>query len=471
MGAGGGLQNVNNWDMANLIKFEKNFYHEHPDIANLTVDEVTQWRSDNKMCVDERVCPKPVRSFVEASFPDYVLQEVKAAGFEHPTPIQSQGWPIALTGHDMIGVAETGSGKTLAFVLPGIVHINAQPLLQRGDGPIVLIMAPTRELAVQIQQECSKFGYTSHIKNTCCYGGAPKGPQIRDLQQGVEMCIATPGRLLDFLESGKTNCRRVTYLVLDEADRMLDMGFEPQIKKVVGQIRPDRQTLLWSATWPRDVQQIAAQFLKDPVKVTIGSDQLSANKRVKQVIHVLGGYYEKRNLLLKLLDSIMAGGGKLLIFTGTKRGADDLCRQMRTDGWPALAIDGDKQQQERDWVLNEFKTGKAIIMIATGVAARGPDVKDITHVINYDMPGALEDYVHRIGRTGRAGNLFMIILLSNDLFVTGATGTAHSFFTTANAKMARELTALVSDAGQEVPRELQDMAAMSYSGGGKGASY
>ena len=414
MGAGGGLQNVNNWDMANLIKFEKNFYHEHPDIANLTVDEVTQWRSDNKMCVDERVCPKPVRSFVEASFPDYVLQEVKAAGFEHPTPIQSQGWPIALTGHDMIGVAETGSGKTLAFVLPGIVHINAQPLLQRGDGPIVLIMAPTRELAVQIQQECSKFGYTSHIKNTCCYGGAPKGPQIRDLQQGVEMCIATPGRLLDFLESGKTNCRRVTYLVLDEADRMLDMGFEPQIKKVVGQIRPDRQTLLWSATWPRDVQQIAAQFLKDPVKVTIGSDQLSANKRVKQVIHVLGGDYEKRNLLLKLLDSIMAGGGKLLIFTGTKRGADDLCRQMRTDGWPALAIHGDKQQQERDWVLNEFKTGKAKIMIATDVAARGLDVKDITHVINYDMPGALEDYVHRIGRTGRAGNLFMIILLSDD---------------------------------------------------------
>lgn len=166
----------------------------------------------------------------------YILSALKASGFAAPTPIQSQGWPMALSGRDMVGIAETGSGKTLAYSLPAIVHINAQPYLQPGDGPIVLILAPTRELAVQIQTECRKFGGSSRIRNTCVYGGVPRGQQIRDLTKGVEIVIATPGRLIDMLESGKTNLRRVTYLVLDEADRMLDMGFEPQIRKIVDQV-------------------------------------------------------------------------------------------------------------------------------------------------------------------------------------------------------------------------------------------
>jgi len=161
---------------------------------------------------------------------EYVLAEVEKAGFKAPTPIQAQGWVMALSGRDVVGIAQTGSGKTLSFLLPAVVHINAQPYLQPGDGPIVLVIAPTRELAVQIQNECNRFGSSSRIKNTCVYGGVPKGPQIRDLSRGVEICIATPGRLIDFLESGKTNLRRVTYLVMDEADRMLDMGFEPQVR-------------------------------------------------------------------------------------------------------------------------------------------------------------------------------------------------------------------------------------------------
>merc|ERR1719245_1709908 len=186
-----------------------------------------------------RTIPRPVRSFAEANFPGYILKEIAAAGFSTPTAIQAQGWPMAMSGSDVIGIAQTGSGKTLSFILPGIVHINAQPLLERGDGPIVLVLAPTRELAKQIKQECDKFGYSSNVKNTCVYGGAPKRDQANDLRNGVEIVIATPGRLLDFLDAGTTNLRRVTYLVLDEADRMLDMGFEPQIRKVLGQIRPD----------------------------------------------------------------------------------------------------------------------------------------------------------------------------------------------------------------------------------------
>ena len=175
-------------------------------------------------------------------------------GFQNPTPIQAQGWPIALSGRDMVGIAQTGSGKTLGYMLPAIIHINHQDYLRPGDGPIALILAPTRELAQQISEVANEFGRSSKLRHTCVYGGAPKGAQLRDLERGVEICIATPGRLIDFLEMGKTNLRRCTYLVLDEADRMLDMGFEPQIRKIVEQIRPDRQTLMWSATWPKEVR-------------------------------------------------------------------------------------------------------------------------------------------------------------------------------------------------------------------------
>ena len=203
---------------------------------------------------------------------------------------------MALSGRDMVGIAQTGSGKTLSFLLPAIVHINAQPYLERGDGPIVLVLAPTRELAVQIQQEADKFGSTSGIKHTCVYGGVPKSGQIRMLNAGVEIVIATPGRLIDFLENGKTNLRRVTYLVLDEADRMLDMGFEPQLRKIVSQIRPDRQTLMWSATWPKEIVMMARDFLREYIQVNIGSLELAANHMIHQEVEVIEEYDKYRRL-------------------------------------------------------------------------------------------------------------------------------------------------------------------------------
>jgi ATP-dependent RNA helicase DDX5/DBP2 len=388
--------------------------------------------------VARQICPAACRFLSRR----YVLNEVLKAGFKDPTPIQAQGWPMALSGRDMIGIAQTGSGKTLAYLLPAVVHINAQPELARGDGPVVLVLAPTRELAVQvrrrrrrgrgaaaqlrcplgllaarsrsrsspppppppspqIQEECARFGTTSKIKSTVCYGGMPKGPQARDLRMGVEIVIATPGRLIDFLESGTTNLRRVTYLVLDEADRMLDMGFEPQIRKIVSQIRPDRQTLMWSATWPKDVQQLARDFLKDAIQVTIGNMEIKASHHIKQIVDFVEDN-EKHRKLLEYLEKIM-DGSRILIFTETKKNADMLTRALRNDGWPALAIHGDKTQQERDWVLKEFKTGHTPIMVATDVASRGLDVDDISHVINYDVPEDPEVYIHRIGRTARAG--------------------------------------------------------------------
>ncbi|WCJ39548.1 ATP-dependent RNA helicase DBP2 [Euphorbia peplus] len=426
-------------DLDGLTPFEKNFYVESPSVAAMSDKDVEEYRLRREITVEGRDIPKPVKSFRDVGFPDYVLEEVTKAGFVEPTPIQAQGWPMALKGRDLIGIAETGSGKTLAYLLPAIVHVNAQPILSPGDGPIVLVLAPTRELAVQIQQEAAKFGASSRIKNTCIYGGVPKGPQVRDLQKGVEIVIATPGRLIDMLESHHTNLRRVTYLVLDEADRMLDMGFEPQMKKIISQIRPDRQTLYWSATWPKEVELLARNFLYNPYKVVIGSADLKANHAIRQHVDIVSEN-QKYNKLVKLLEDIM-DGSRILIFMDTKKGCDQITRQLRMDGWPALSIHGDKSQAERDWVLSEFKAGKSPIMTATDVAARGLDVKDVKYVINYDFPGSLEDYVHRIGRTGRAG----------------AKGTAYTFFTASNARFAKELISILEEAGQKVSSELAAM--------------
>ncbi|KAL8935617.1 MAG: hypothetical protein Q9211_004602 [Gyalolechia sp. 1 TL-2023] len=441
---GAGLK-TQNWDIATLPKFEKSFYKEDPAVANRSERDVEAFRKLKEITVQGKHVPRPVETFDEAGFPKYVMDEVKAQGFPCPTAIQSQGWPMALSGRDVVGIAETGSGKTLTYCLPAIVHINAQPLLSPGDGPIVLVLAPTRELAVQIQQEVAKFGKSSRIRNTCVYGGVPKGQQIRDLSRGVEVCIATPGRLIDMLESGKTNLRRVTYLVLDEADRMLDMGFEPQIRKIIGQIRPDRQTCMWSATWPKDVRQLASDYLHDYIQVNIGSMDLSANHRITQIVEIVSEF-DKRDKMTKHLERIMDSDkdAKVLLFTGTKRVADEITRFLRQDGWPALSIHGDKQQNERDWVLNEFKTGKSPIMVATDVASRGIDVKNITHVLNYDYPNNSEDYVHRIGRTGRAGSK----------------GTAITLFTT---------DTVLTESKQQIDPRLHEMA--RYGGGGGGGRY
>uniref|UniRef100_A0A8D0EU43 Probable ATP-dependent RNA helicase DDX5 n=1 Tax=Strix occidentalis caurina TaxID=311401 RepID=A0A8D0EU43_STROC len=317
---------------------------------------------------------------------------------------------------------------------------SSKEVTVRGDGPICLVLAPTRELAQQVQQVAAEYSRACRLKSTCIYGGAPKGPQIRDLERGVEICIATPGRLIDFLEAGKTNLRRCTYLVLDEADRMLDMGFEPQIRKIVDQIRPDRQTLMWSATWPKEVRQLAEDFLKEYVHINIGALELSANHNILQIVDVCHDV-EKDDKLIRLMEEIMSEKeNKTIVFVETKRRCDDLTRKMRRDGWPAMGIHGDKSQQERDWVLNEFKHGKAPILIATDVASRGLDVEDVKFVINYDYPNSSEDYIHRIGRTARSTK----------------TGTAYTFFTPNNIKQVNDLISVLREANQAInPKLLQ----------------
>lgn len=458
-GGGGGRDSQNgknlrkpNWDNEPLQTFKKDFYVPHPNVTNRHPREIQEFRDTNSITI-KGDAPNPIFFFEEGNFPDYIMEGLKRQGYSKPTPIQAQGWSIAMSGRNMVGIAQTGSGKTLAYVLPAIIHINAQPPIRRGDGPIALILAPTRELAQQIQTVAEMFGKLCRVRSTCIFGGASKGPQARDLENGVEICIATPGRLIDFLERGTTNLRRCTYLVLDEADRMLDMGFEPQIRKIIEQIRPDRQVLMWSATWPKEVKALAETYLGSFTQLNIGSLQLSANRNILQIVDVCKEY-EKEEKLRKVLEEI--GEGKTIVFVETKRKVESITKNIRAGGWPAVCMHGDKSQQDRDYVLRQFRNKRGSILVATDVAARGLDVDDVKFVINYDYPNSSEDYIHRIGRTGRSDN----------------SGTSYTFFTPQNGRQAQDLVSVLAEAGQEISPQLTSLASEnSYGGYGGGRNY
>lgn len=440
-----------------LEPFRKDFYVPHPNVMARTNEEVQAFRERMQITVMGNSVPHPSQGFDEGNFPDFVINEITSQGFSAPTAIQAQGWPISLSGRDLVGIAQTGSGKTLAYMLPGIVHISNQKPLSRGEGPIVLVLAPTRELAQQIQTVVRDFGTHSkpQIRYTCIFGGALKGPQVRDLERGVEVVIATPGRLIDFLERGITNLRRCTYLVLDEADRMLDMGFEPQIRKIIEQIRPDRQVLMWSATWPKEVQTLAEDFLDDYIQINIGSLNLSANHNIHQIVEICEES-EKEGKLLGLLKEIASDvNNKIIIFVETKKKVEDLLKNIIRDGYGATSIHGDKSQSERDYVLQDFRHGKSTILVATDVAARGLDVEDVKYVINFDYPNSSEDYIHRIGRTGRCSSF----------------GTAYTFFTPGNGRQARELLSVLEEAGQQPTTQLIEMAKQVPGGKGGKSRY
>lgn len=404
------------------------------------------YRRRHEISVSGDNVPPPFTTFEATGFPSEILKEATKAGFSAPTPIQAQSWPIALQGRDIVAIAKTGSGKTLGYLLPGFMHLKRSrnnPQM----GPTVLVLSPTRELATQIQDEAVKFGKSSRIQCTCLYGGAPKGPQLKELDRGVDIVVATPGRLNDILEMRRVSLHQVSYLVLDEADRMLDMGFEPQIRKIVKEVTGRRQTLMYTATWPKEVRKIAADLLSNPVQVNIGNaDELVANKSITQHVEMVSPM-EKQRRLEQILRS-QEPGSKVIIFCATKKMCDLLARNLSRQ-FGAAAIHGDKSQSERDHVLNQFRSGRSPLLVATDVAARGLDVKDIRVVVNYDFPTGVEDYVHRIGRTGRAG----------------ATGVAYTFFGDQDGKYASDLVKILEGANQRVPQEIRDMA---LRGGGMG---
>uniref|UniRef100_A0A0K2TZX0 RNA helicase n=1 Tax=Lepeophtheirus salmonis TaxID=72036 RepID=A0A0K2TZX0_LEPSM len=359
--------------------------------------------------------------------------------FKAPTPIQSMTWPVVASGRDVIGIAETGSGKTLAFSVPALAHISERkqrPVKGVNSMPIMLIVAPTRELAMQSQVVLESAGKEIGFKSLCVYGGVNKYAQRQSLKSGVEILVATPGRLLDLAEEGCVDLSGVSYVVLDEADRMLDQGFEQDIRRILGQTHKERQTCLFSATWPDSIRKLAHEFLKSPIKVTIGSEDLAAGKTVTQIVEVVDE--RSRDGKIKgLLNKYHKKKNRILIFVLYKREADRLWNSLKHE-WNCTTIHGDKSQDARIQAVENFKSGKIPILIATDVAARGLDIPDVEYVLNYSFPLTIEDYVHRIGRTGRAGK----------------SGIAHTFFHLGDKARAGELVNVLKESNQDVPPEM-----------------
>jgi ATP-dependent RNA helicase DDX46/PRP5 len=308
-----------------------------------------------------------------------------------------------MSGRDVIGIAETGSGKTLAYILPMIRHILDQRRLEEDEGPVGLVMAPTRELCNQIYLECRLFCASVGLRVACVYGGAGVAGQLSQLKKGAEIVVCTPGRMIDILclSNGKiTNLKRVTFVVLDEADRMFDMGFEPQIAKILNNVRPDRQTVMFSATFPRNVENLAKKILVRPVEVVVGT-RGAVCTNVSQQVEVRG----EGTKFYRLLEILGEYGekGKILIFVDKQSEADLLFRELLKHSYLCLVLHGGQDQVDREFTIQDFKKGVRSIMIATSVCARGLDIKDLILVVNFKCPNHIEDYIHRIGRTGRAG--------------------------------------------------------------------
>ena len=319
------------------------------------------------------------------------------------------------------------------------MHILSTKLAGYREGPRVLVLAPTRELVLQIGEEAKKFTKGTQIQTAVCFGGAQQNAQMKQFQNGCDICIATPGRLIDFISRKITSLERCTFLVVDEADRMLDMGFEIQIRELIGQIRPDRQTVMWTATWPKHIQNFAVSFMFHPLQITIGNPIMHANENVKQEII----FCEDRDRDYKMTQLIERFGynAKVLVFVKTKRSANELYDKLKRKGIKSGCMHGDKTQVERERVLNDFKKGYINYLIATDVASRGLDIRNIEVVINYEMPQSIEDYIHRIGRTGRMGR--------------SVEGVSVSLFTRNDSRMANDLISVMEDANQIIPEELR----------------
>uniref|UniRef100_A0A3P9AN51 RNA helicase n=1 Tax=Esox lucius TaxID=8010 RepID=A0A3P9AN51_ESOLU len=419
-------------------------------------------------------CPPHIDSFHDLDMGEIIMSNIALTHYSRPTPVQKYAIPVIKSKRDLMACAQTGSGKTAAFLVPVLSQIYTQgpgdasaaakngqdsgKYGRRKQYPLSLVLAPTRELALQIYEESRKFAYRSRVRPCVVYGGADIGQQIRDLERGCHLLVATPGRLVDMMERGKIGLDYCNYLVLDEADRMLDMGFEPQIRRIVEQdtMPPKgiRQTMMFSATFPKEIQMLARDFLEDYIFLAVGRVGSTSENITQKVVWVEEG--DKRSFLLDLLNAtvipsdapdvqeaaVTPGKESLtLVFVETKKGADALEDFLYREGYACTSIHGDRSQRDREEALNHFRSGRCPILVATAVAARGLDISNVKHVINFDLPSDIEEYVHRIGRTGRVGNL----------------GLATSFFNDKNSNITKDLLDILVEAKQEVPSWLESL--------------
>ena len=429
------------------------FNQEHQQTAGINFDKY----DDIPVEVSDG-CPEPFLEFNAEQTGAALMKNCQLSKYLKPTPVQKYSLPIGLAGGDMMACAQTGSGKTAGFLFPVIANLLRDGALAepsstgyRGRASYIaaLILAPTRELASQIFDESQKFCYCTGVKPYCVYGGGPNIKSQQDeLDRGVDLLVATPGRLLDLVDRGPLKLDCVRFLVLDEADRMLDMGFEVQIRRIVNECNmpSTRQTFMFSATFPLQIQRLAQDFMNDYIFLSVGRVG-AASKDVTQTVEWVENHH-KIDFVIDFLSRVPEG--LVLIFCETKRGANHLEDVLCRESFPASSIHGDKSQREREEALHLFKSGRTPILVATDVAARGLDIPNVTQVINFDMPSNVDDYVHRIGRTGRVGNL----------------GAALSLFCEKNRNVGRELAELLIENEQDCPQWLEQMSAFGGGGGG-----
>ncbi|CAF0767659.1 unnamed protein product [Didymodactylos carnosus] len=420
-------------------KVEEELFGIHPAGINFEM-------YDNIPVETSHMDHQSIETFEDCPFGEISKLNIQLSNYGKPTPVQKYAIPTIINRRDLMACAQTGSGKTAAFLLP-ILHLmfeegpSKTPLgsyrNQRKQYPLCLILAPTRELASQIYEEARKFSYRSLVRSCVVYGGADIGYQTRDLEKGAHLLVATPGRLNDLIQRGRIGLANIRYLVLDEADRMLDMGFEPQIREIVekSDMPPtgQRLTLMFSATFPKQIQELARDFLHDYVFLAIGRVGSTSQNITQKIVWVEEA--EKRSFLLDLLNVDAGPDSLTLVFVETKRGADMLDQFLDSNNYFVNSIHGDRSQAQREEALKSFKLGKTPILVATSVAARGLDIPHVKHVINFDLPSDIDEYVHRIGRTGRAG----------------MAGQATSFYNEKNKNIAIDLLDILTESQQEVP--------------------
>ncbi|KAH7934987.1 hypothetical protein HPB52_002563 [Rhipicephalus sanguineus] len=432
-----------NWKNVQLQPFEKNLYEEHPATASRSMAEVEAYRKSNGVSVKGRDVPKPILALEESNFPDSVLKARIAArrDYTSPTCIEAHCWPIALSCRNILGIAETGSHKALAYVLAAVMHVSRQPPLQRHEGPIAVVVAPTRELAKQIHSVASELGEHAGVRSVCAVSGARRRGQYAELSGGCHIFVATPGRLIEFLDEGKVNLHRCTYLVLDEVDRMLMMGYEPHVLKIAELCRPDHQTIMWLTSWQKELKTLVEDLLDDYVEIKFGTTPLPVENSVEMTVDVCQEK-DKEAKLAELFDDVLKKKtDRAVVFTDRRWKVEEIAFKLRQRGWSAIGLHGKKDKKERDWVLSMFRSGAETVLVTTDVVVQDLYFGKVRLVVNYNCPDCSKVYAHRSRHVQHADE----------------PGVVHTFVLPNQHRQAKTLIEILEEAKQPVTPELYGM--------------
>lgn len=425
-----------------LQPFEKKLYEEHTATASRSMAEVDAYRRANGVSVKGNNVAKPILALQESNFPDFIVKSIEASrGYAPPTRIEAHCWPIALSCRNILGIAETGSHKALAYVLPAVIHASRQPPLQQQQGPIAVLVAPTRELAQQIHTVASGLCENCGMRSVCAANGIRKQGQCDELRESCHILVATPRRLIEFIEEGTVNLHRCTYLVLDEVDRMVRMGCEKQVLKIAELCRPDRQMIIWVTSWTKKLRPLVEDFVDDYIEINFAKAPMPVENSLEMTVDVCQEE-EKVAKLVELFDDVLKEkSDRAVVFANTKLKADEIAWKVRQRGWPAIGLHGKKTREERDWILSMFRGGAGKVLVTTDVIVQELTLENVRLVVNYDCPDCTEVYVHRARHVKRPG----------------VSGVVHTFIVPTQQRQARTLIEVLEDGMQPVRPELRNM--------------